>query len=567
MNNRKILFIAHPYHQKTKSCDFLVDYLKEFYEIELLYYESQTLKNDFDCSKIDNDYFAIIFWQNAPSKKVLNKIKHDNILFFPMYDAVKDWKSKLGKWNNFKDIKIVSFSSTLHNKLQKWGFNSIYVQYFIEPKAFFPGASDEVFFWQRRTKDNINTLKKVFKNITPKIHIHCAVDPSESFIAASPQDETKYNVTYSKWFDSKDEMADVIKQKGIYIAPRRYEGIGMSFLEAMAMGKAVVANNKPTMNEYIQDGVTGYLCNFSNPKAIDFKNIEQVQKNTYEYAKAGYQSWLESRKSIVDFIEQKNQNHSYDFIVGLGNFCQVSYQLRKNNLQILSYPLDWLKNGTWQSTLDLFRTDFKDFFNKEDLKFVESEDRLNNRYDNVKTGFTFLHDFEITTFDSKFEKSKNKYNRRIKRLLSDLESSPETLLVYRNDSMTVCEIKEFHDYFKQRYSNNRIDLLWICSDRKATGITYENITQNIKKDIFDCDKYLGTETFHNGCEGHDELYTELFSTISLSDAKDASIAKFLYVGKKLNSFRKRIFRAKLSKRVAYLEIFGHTLYEKGVRND
>jgi glycosyltransferase involved in cell wall biosynthesis len=38
------------------------------------------------------------------------------------------------------------------------------------------------------------------------------------------------------------------------MAPRRYEGIGMAFLEAMAMEMCVVAENQSTANEYILSG-------------------------------------------------------------------------------------------------------------------------------------------------------------------------------------------------------------------------------------------------------------------------------------------------------------------------
>ncbi len=42
----------------------------------------------------------------------------------------------------------------------------------------------------------------------------------------------------------------------------------MSFLEAMAMGKAVVAADNPTMNEYLTHNVNGYLFNPEDPRPI-----------------------------------------------------------------------------------------------------------------------------------------------------------------------------------------------------------------------------------------------------------------------------------------------------------
>jgi glycosyltransferase involved in cell wall biosynthesis len=99
-------------------------------------------------------------------------------------------------------------------------------------------------------------------------------------------------------------MLDLIKEKGIYIAPRELEGIGMSFLEAMAIGKAVIAVNNPTMNEYIEHGKNGYLFDLKNPKEIDLSNIEQIQKNAYEFMRNGRKKWEKDMHKIIDFIKK-----------------------------------------------------------------------------------------------------------------------------------------------------------------------------------------------------------------------------------------------------------------------
>lgn len=297
----KIVFIAHSYHKKTHSYDFIYEYLKEFFEVELLFDEEWETGKKLDWRQFGETYKAVVIFQMFPdTKEDFDKIGCKNVVYLPMYDQVESWH--FSKWLMCKNVKIVSFSSTLDKKLTKWGFNSIYVQYFIEPKEFSPGNSDEVFFWQRLSKININTIKKIFKNSDVKIHIHKTVDPGQNFVQPTKNDEDKFKITYSEWFDTKAQMQDFIKTKGIYIAPRFTEGIGMSFLEAIAQGKVVIANNKPTMNEYIKNGKTGFLCNFKFPRAINLKNIEKIQKNTYEYALKGYGNWLVDRKLIIDFI-------------------------------------------------------------------------------------------------------------------------------------------------------------------------------------------------------------------------------------------------------------------------
>lgn len=297
---KKIVFIAHSYHKKTKSCDFMVEYLKTFYDVEVIYDEEWETGKKIDWNSFDLRYHAVVIWQMFPENVDPSKIQNPNVVFFPMYDQAVRWN--FAQWYQCKNFKIMNFSSTLHKKLTKWGFNSIYVQYFTEPQEFSPGKTDEVFFWQRFTKININTIKRFFENSDVKIHIHKTVDPGQEYIAPSAADEEKFKITYSDWFDTKEQVQKFIKTKGIYIAPRYSEGIGLSFLEAMAQGKLIVANNRSTMNEYIKHGKTGFLCNFKFPHSLRLKNLDKIQRQAYEYSKQGYGKWLIERKNIIDFI-------------------------------------------------------------------------------------------------------------------------------------------------------------------------------------------------------------------------------------------------------------------------
>jgi glycosyltransferase involved in cell wall biosynthesis len=301
--SKKIVYIGHSYHNKTKSTEFLINYLKEFYEVEIILDESWRGQGEEypDLSFIDENYLGVIFFQNLPNNEILKNIKNDNIIFFPMYDGVGH---DFDFWKSYFDLKIINFSTTLHKKLSNWGFESLGLQYFPKPSGFIAGKREEVFFWQRLTRINIDLISKLFEKNKFNIHIHKAVDPNQQFQQPNWDQEKKFEITYSDWFETRSEMWDLIKQKAIYIAPRELEGIGQSFLEAMAMGKAVVAVNNPTMNEYIENGKTGYLFDLKNPKEIDFSNIEDVQKNTYEYMKKGYEKWEKDKKKIIEFIEK-----------------------------------------------------------------------------------------------------------------------------------------------------------------------------------------------------------------------------------------------------------------------
>ena len=64
-------------------------------------------------------------------------------------------------------------------------------------------------------------------------------------------------------YSNSEEYMDHLSRCNIFIAPRLYEGIGLTFLEAMANGMVVLSPNSPTMNEYIQNNINGVFLPYS----------------------------------------------------------------------------------------------------------------------------------------------------------------------------------------------------------------------------------------------------------------------------------------------------------------
>jgi glycosyltransferase involved in cell wall biosynthesis len=281
----------------------IIDYLKENFEVEQYWDDSWQGKPFIDLSFIDKSYLGVVFLQTIPSPDELSKINNDNLIFIPMYDSYGELGSDY--WMQYKDLKIFNFSKTLFEKLHRWGFETEYVQYFPKPKEFTPGDIKKVYFWQRTSTLNINTLAKLFENMKIKIHIHKAVDPNHKFTHPTKRQEKDFSITYSDWFKTRKQMWKVTNSKGIYVAPRATEGIGLAFLEAMAMGKAVVAPDNPTMNEYIVNNKTGYLYDLRNPQPLNLQNIESVQQNAYQYMVGGYRNWEKHKSKILSFIMRK----------------------------------------------------------------------------------------------------------------------------------------------------------------------------------------------------------------------------------------------------------------------
>ena len=301
---KKLLFIGHEFHKKTKSSDFLQKLLAEKYEVETFYI------NPYKISETDFTHLAgktfdlLILWQVMPSLEGLRKyIRFKQCAFFPMYDNTKTLNSHL--WNEYKNCNIINFSKAFHKTCQDGGLSSYYIQYFPKPAEIIDeGDEKSIFFWQRSDKITTRTLQKVIdtKGIET-VYLHKSIDPKNKFIPPSKNLERK--VVYSSWFDTKEDMQKYIQKSALYFAPRRYEGIGMSFLEAMASGRCVIAPDYPTMNEYIKNGETGFLYNYKKPELLTILNVREIQKNTAEYIKLGYEKWEKEKYKIFDYIESE----------------------------------------------------------------------------------------------------------------------------------------------------------------------------------------------------------------------------------------------------------------------
>lgn len=302
---QKLLYIGHSYHNKTKSTAFLKEMLAKYYDIEILNFDPYTdnMKTHFKSLK-GKDFDVVVLFQIMPSLDKLKKyIKFKHCAFFPMYDGVPPRDNTI--WYEYRDVNIINFSKTLHDELKGIGFSSYYFQYFPKPiKVSNWGDEKSIFFWQRINKININTLEQLidFKKIK-HIHFHHAIDPMHEFV--EPSESIAKKATNSTWFDTREDMQEQMQKSAIYIAPREYEGIGMSFLEAIAMGRCVIAPNYPTMNEYITNGENGILYDLNNLEKLDLSDIKKIQKRTQKYIIDGYKQWEQCKWKIIDILTTK----------------------------------------------------------------------------------------------------------------------------------------------------------------------------------------------------------------------------------------------------------------------
>ncbi len=74
-----------------------------------------------------------------------------------------------------------------------------------------------------------------------------------------------------------DRLWQLLARAAVCVYPSHMEALPVAWLEAMAMGKAVVASNTGPGPEVIEDGVSGLLCNPHHPEAIAEKVIQLLK--------------------------------------------------------------------------------------------------------------------------------------------------------------------------------------------------------------------------------------------------------------------------------------------------
>lgn len=71
---------------------------------------------------------------------------------------------------------------------------------------------------------------------------------------------------------------------------------------------------------------------------------------------------------------------TYDAIIGLGSFCQVSGALWLYELKNINSPLDNFGIKTWQSVIPLLETRFEDYWDLENMTTGKVVNELSNKY-------------------------------------------------------------------------------------------------------------------------------------------------------------------------------------------
>ncbi len=136
--------------------------------------------------------------------------------------------------------------------------------------------------YQKNTEQLVEIINLVHKRI-PDVHfVLLGIGYYSPRIEELKKKIDKYNlndvITLLSWLDQKSTLS-VISQSLFYMSVARYEGLPLSVIEAMSLGKAIVASNVPGNVDCVENGKNGRLIDVDDTQGFANAVVDLVQDN------------------------------------------------------------------------------------------------------------------------------------------------------------------------------------------------------------------------------------------------------------------------------------------------
>ena len=120
MLKQKVAFIGLGFHRKTKSSQFFIDILKQYFEVDIFWDFGDLPEDNSHKNAFRDDYDAIVCFQVMLNPKKLRESYCQNIILVPMYEHVHAYTNE--QWGAYLPYKMINFSKTLDEKLKQLGW-------------------------------------------------------------------------------------------------------------------------------------------------------------------------------------------------------------------------------------------------------------------------------------------------------------------------------------------------------------------------------------------------------------------------------------------------------------
>jgi len=298
--------------------------------------------------------------------------------------------------------KIICPTEACYNKFKSMGLNNIeYVKWGVDLNQFKPidrPENEKVRFFhpagwggmhaRRGTQFVIDAFQKM-DNSDAELLIH---------IQSGSGIQEDGNIKIIHGTVPRKELIKMYQESDIAVLPSKWEGLGLTFLEAMGCGLPIITVDAPPMNEFIKSGFNGFCCQVSDRKRYpniyvegvypdiedmaekmnrltDRELLASMRDNTIEYTKKEW-DWQKNSKKFIEIIEElKRDNQKLKLNLGCGTDIQKDYI----NIDIRPLPgVDIVANVSCLPYLDnsvdkILANDILEHFPKNRTKSVLKE--------------------------------------------------------------------------------------------------------------------------------------------------------------------------------------------------
>lgn len=313
MSLPKLLFVGHSFHQQTGSSRFFIDLLQQHFAVTVVWDDGWKADGTPLSADALNAHAAdlTLFWQALPKRAVLRRLRCRRLFWAPMRDGIR---LTPGPWRRLKPsgLRLISFCREAHDYCTAAGLESHALQYWPAPLNAPAPITEKplrLFFWMRRGTPGWPTLKALLGTTRPeRIVLRTVADPGETLSLPSDAERAEYRIEQvPDWLEKADYLR-LLGSCNAFMAPRLLEGIGLSFLDAMALGQAVIAPDRATMNEYIRHGENGWLYDPEAPQQLDFSNLRTLREQALRDVAAGHARWLASLPALISVLDDSRPN-------------------------------------------------------------------------------------------------------------------------------------------------------------------------------------------------------------------------------------------------------------------
>src|SRR5215475_3503447 len=274
-----IAFICHSYHKKTRSPQFIIDLLLPHSRIDIFYDESWNNVPPEWARNFNREKYDIIIIHQMHEAFSQLRGSHPNVVFIPMFDAMM-CGNQLYWRPEFNQAKVLCFSWHLRQEVMVHNPAVAMFHFFPDPSHYQPVTDYRGlrgFFWYRVKEIDPPMIFNLCRaHNFEKFIIHNAPDPGTGCRPLSEWSPYGKAIEISTWAQSPEDYKATLERCNVFFAPRPREGIGMSFLEAMASGMCVAAPYAATMNEYVSNGMNGLLYQLDRECALNFERVRDM---------------------------------------------------------------------------------------------------------------------------------------------------------------------------------------------------------------------------------------------------------------------------------------------------